>query len=48
MQKFLVSVEITVNTIETVSPSEITGAVQDLLDDFDGGNAEVKVCTEIP
>ena len=48
MQKFLVTIEVTANTIESVSRVEISEAMQDLLNDYDGGNAEVKVCTEIP
>ena len=48
MQKFLVTIEFTANTIDTVSSCEIQQVIQDLLDDYEGGTAKVEICTEIP
>jgi hypothetical protein len=47
MQKFILTVEVTVNTAETVSAAEVKKVVQRLLDFFDGGPAEVESCKEI-
>ena len=49
MQKFLATIEVTINTIETVSDNDVLMDLQDVLDkDYDYGTAEVKCCDEIP
>jgi hypothetical protein len=46
MQQFTVVVKVTANTAATVSEAEIREAVQEVLNDFDGGTAEVETVTE--
>jgi len=41
MQKFLVTLEVTVNTSESVSNSEVMAEMIDLVSDFDSGTIEV-------
>jgi len=47
MQEFVLTIKVTVNTAETVSTSEVEQHVQNLLDNFDAGTAEVVTCTEV-
>jgi hypothetical protein len=46
MQKFKVVLEVTVNTAATVSESELLANLLDMVENFDGGTAEVKEVTE--
>lgn len=46
MQEFIVVVKVTANTAATVSEAEIQEAIQEVLNDFDGGTAEIKSVTE--
>lgn len=46
MQEFLVIVKVTANTAATVSEAEIREAIQPLLNEFDGGTAEIESVTE--
>jgi len=41
MQKVIVEVEVTVNTLEDVEAKDVGEALQELLEDFDGGVATV-------
>jgi len=47
MQQFTIEVKVTANTAATVSEAEIRKAIQELLDEFDGGTAEVRSVTEL-
>ena len=41
MQEWIVTVKVTTNTFEEVRDRDVTEAVQEMLEDFDGGSAEV-------
>lgn len=47
MQVFEVTLRVVVNTFETVSAKEIGESIEDMLDDFDSGTAEVTECKEV-
>lgn len=42
MKEFTVTVKVIVNTVEDVAGTEIAAAIQELLNDFDGGAATVE------
>jgi hypothetical protein len=46
MQQFVVTILVSVNTAETVSPTEVRQEVEELVRDFDGGTAEVLTVEE--
>lgn len=41
MQVFMTVVKVTINTLEGVSPETVKEAIQEELDEFGGGTAEV-------
>lgn len=47
MQHFRVEILVTVNTLDTVSETEVQDAIKGCLEEFDGGTAEVQDCKEI-
>ena len=47
MQDFIVTIRVTVNTLETVSSIEVQSAITDVLDSYDGGSVVVTSCDEV-
>jgi ABC-type uncharacterized transport system ATPase subunit len=47
MQQFIVEVLVTVNTLDTVSETEVQKHMESYLEEYDIGNAEVQDCKEI-
>jgi hypothetical protein len=48
MQQFIITLKITVNTIETVSPTEITSEIKEYLgEETNFGSIEIESCEEL-
>lgn len=46
MQKFKVTIEVTINALEAVTCSDVLGELKDFFEDFDCGVIEVKEVEE--
>ena len=47
MQEFVLTIRVTANTVETVSPAEISQAIGELLRGYDSGTTTIETCQEV-